>query len=112
MPLMRRRPLLRAAAVGGGAYMAGKSRARSQEREYDQEQRLADLEAQQTAQPMQMAPPPPPPVAVAPPPPPPPAPSGPGDDMIARLQQLGQLHEQGILTDEEFAQQKSLVLGG
>ena len=37
MPLMRRRPLLRAAAVGGGAYMAGKSRARSQERESQQD---------------------------------------------------------------------------
>jgi hypothetical protein len=30
----------------------------------------------------------------------------------ARLQQLGQLHEQGILTDEEFAQQKARILGG
>jgi hypothetical protein len=31
--------------------------------------------------------------------------------MIARLTQLGQLHEQGVLTDEEFAQQKARVLG-
>jgi hypothetical protein len=113
MPMMRRRPLLRAAAVGGGAYMAGKSRQRGQEREYDQEQRLADLEAQQAAPPMQMAPPPQP---MAPPPPPvaPPAPAaaaGPTDDMIARLTQLGQLHDQGVLTDEEFAQQKARVLG-
>jgi hypothetical protein len=30
----------------------------------------------------------------------------------ARLQQLGALHEQGILTDEEFAQQKARILGG
>jgi hypothetical protein len=30
----------------------------------------------------------------------------------ARLQQLGQLHEQGILTDEEFARQKARILGG
>jgi hypothetical protein len=29
-----------------------------------------------------------------------------------RLQQLGQLHEQGILTDDEFAQQKARILGG
>lgn len=29
----------------------------------------------------------------------------------ARLQQLGQLHDQGILTDEEFAQQKARILG-
>jgi hypothetical protein len=32
-------------------------------------------------------------------------------DDTARLQQLGQLHEQGILTDEEFAQQKAKILG-
>src|SRR4051794_20167373 len=110
MPLMRRRPLLRAAAVGGGAYMAGKSRQRSQGRESEQEQRIADLESQQSMaqQPMQMAPPPPPP---PPPPVAPPPSAGPSDDMIARLTQLGQLHEQGVLTDEEFAQQKSRVLG-
>ena len=108
MPLMRRRPLLRAAAVGGGAYMAGKSRANAQQREYEQDQQIADLQAQQTMapeQPMQYAPPPPPP-----PPPAPAAPAGPTDDMIARLTQLGQLHDSGVLTDEEFAQQKARVL--
>ncbi|HEY4826042.1 MAG TPA: SHOCT domain-containing protein [Solirubrobacteraceae bacterium] len=30
---------------------------------------------------------------------------------MARLQDLGKLHEQGILTDEEFAQQKAKILG-
>ena len=99
MPLRRRRPLLRAAAVGGGAYMAGKSRARSQDREMEQEQRIEDLEAQ---------PPPPPAPAYAAPAP---AAAGPSDDAIAKLTQLGQLHEQGVLTDEEFARQKSLLLG-
>ena len=104
MPMMRRRPLLRAAAVGGGAYMAGKSRARSQGREAEQEARLEQLEAQ----------PAPPPAYAAPPPPPPPAPAaaGPSDDAIAKLSQLGQLHEQGVLTDEEFTRQKTLLLGG
>lgn len=96
---MRRRPLLRAAAVGGGAYMAGKSRARSQEREAGQEERIQDLEAQQApAAPAYAAPPP--------------AAAGPSDDAIAKLTQLGQLHEQGILTDEEFTRQKTLLLGG
>jgi hypothetical protein len=104
MPLMRRRPLLRAAAVGGGAYMAGKSRARSQEREAGQEQRLEELEAQPAPAPAYAAPPP----AYAAPPP---AAAGPSDDAIAKLTQLGQLHEQGVLTDEEFARQKSLLLG-
>ena len=103
MPLMRRRPLLRAAAVGGGAYMAGKHRAASQQREMEQDQRIDDLEAQ-PAQPAYAAPPP----AYAAPPP---AAAGPSDDAIAKLTQLGQLHEQGVLTDEEFARQKSILLG-
>ena len=49
----RRRPLLRAAAVGGGAYMAGKHMARKQDDQYaaesDQDQRISDLESQQQA---------------------------------------------------------------
>ncbi|WP_019147207.1 SHOCT domain-containing protein [Timonella senegalensis] len=44
--------------------------------------------------------------------PPAPAPGVPGDDLIARLQQLGQLHQQGILTDQEFAAAKQQILGG
>ena len=51
-------------------------------------------------------------MAAAPPPPaaPPPA-AGTSSDDITRLQQLGALHDQGILTDEEFARQKALILG-
>ena len=30
--------------------------------------------------------------------------------MLEQLKQLGALHEQGILTDDEFAQQKSRLL--
>ena len=37
---------------------------------------------------------------------PPPAP-----DPIEQLKELGQLHEQGVLTDEEFAAQKAKLLG-
>jgi len=48
------------------------------------------------------------PVAAAPPPPPPPPPA---PDPMAQLTQLGQLHAQGILTDEEFAAQKAKILG-
>jgi hypothetical protein len=33
------------------------------------------------------------------------------DPMIAKLKQLGELHEQGVLTDEEFAAQKAKLLG-
>jgi len=47
----------------------------------------------------QQAPPQPAPVAAAPAP-----------DPIEKLKELGQLHEQGILTDEEFAAEKAKVL--
>jgi Short C-terminal domain len=40
---------------------------------------------------------------------PPPAP--PAADPIEQLKELGQLHAQGILTDEEFAAQKARLLG-
>ena len=39
------------------------------------------------------------------------APAGGMDDKIEQLKQLGALHEQGILTDEEFAAQKAKLLG-
>jgi hypothetical protein len=94
---MRRRPLLRAAAVGGSAYYAGKRRQASQEREMEQEARLQNLE-------MQPAPPAPQPAAAAPAP-------GISPDTIQQLQQLGQLRDDGVLTDEEFAQQKAKLLG-
>jgi Short C-terminal domain len=96
MPLMRRRPLLRAAAVGGGAYMYGKHRADAQAEQQSQ----AYYEGQQSA--MSQTP-----QAAAP------APSaGVSTSDVSRLQELGKLHEQGILTDEEFARQKTLILGG
>ena len=47
MPLFRRRPLLRAAAVGGGAYAYGKHRANT---EADQQQQ-AYMEGQQSVAP-------------------------------------------------------------
>jgi hypothetical protein len=33
-----------------------------------------------------------------------------GDDVATQLERLADLHEQGILTDEEFAEQKQKVL--
>ena len=46
-----------------------------------------------------------------PPPPPPPVQAAPQVDVVAQLKELGALHEQGILTDEEFAAQKAKLLG-
>jgi Short C-terminal domain len=92
----RRRPLLRAAAVGGGAYVMGKRHAEGQQDEADQDQRIADLENQQQA---------PAPAAA------PAAPSGGiSSDAMAKLQELGKLRDQGILTDDEFATQKERLL--
>jgi hypothetical protein len=41
----------------------------------------------------------------------PPPQAAPEADPIAKLRELGELHEQGILTDEEFAAQKAKLLG-
>jgi hypothetical protein len=104
----RRRPLLRAAVVGGGAYMAGKHVARRQEeqayQDADQDARLNDLEQQQA--PSQPAP------APAPPPAPAPAqyqqaPAAQASPMIDQLNQLAALHQQGVLTDDEFTAAKA-----
>ena len=40
-----------------------------------------------------------------------PAAPAPADDPIAKLKELGELHQSGVLTDEEFAAQKAKLLG-
>ena len=62
-----------------------------------QSARYADEDAQQYQQQAQVAP-------AAPPP-------EPEDDSAAQLQNLAQLHTQGVLTDEEFAAAKAKILG-
>jgi Short C-terminal domain len=93
---MRRRPLLRAAAVGGTAYVAGrhmanKSAAQAQQ-EDEQDQRIGDLEQQPA--PAQA---PAPAVAAAP-------------SLLDQLNQLDALHQQGALTDNEFTAAKAKLL--
>jgi hypothetical protein len=91
---MRRRPLARAAMVGGAAYYAGKRRQDTMYREDEQEARLQELEARQS-------------VAT------PVAPSGPaGNDAIEQLKELAQLKESGVLTQAEFDAQKQKILQG
>ena len=112
--MMRRRPLLRAAAVGGTAYAVGRSSGRRREEaaqaEADQNQRIADLEQQQYQQPPpQQYQQPPPQQYQQPPPPPQAAPAGPS--MLDQLNQLTELHTQGSLTDEEFAAATAKLLG-
>ena len=92
------RGVARTAVVAGTASaVAGRVNRHQQEKWATQDQQ--QYEQQQAQQ--QYAPPPPPPA---------PAPAG-GSDMIEQLKQLGALHDQGILTDEEFAAQKAKLLG-
>jgi len=97
---VRRRPLLRAAAVGGGAYMVGKRSAQrsamDQQQESDQDQRISNLEQGQGSS-EQAAPVPR-------------QPSGPAS-MSDQLKQLSDLHASGALSDDEFAAAKSRLLG-
>lgn len=98
----RRRPLLRAAVVGGGAYMAGKSHARHsmerQQSEEEQDSRIGDLEQQQAP-------------AQAPAPAPPAQSSAQSSPMVSQLNDLAALHKQGVLTDDEFAAAKAKLIG-
>jgi Short C-terminal domain len=98
--MMRRRPLARAAVVGGVAYHAGKKGQQSRDAEADQNAQIAELQAQQQ-------------YAAAPPPAAAPAPSAAGsDDMVAQLTNLKSLLDQGILTQAEFDMQKQKLLAG
>jgi outer membrane murein-binding lipoprotein Lpp len=89
--------LLRAAAVGGGAYVAGRKMGQradqQQQSEAEQNQRIDDLEQQQAPEPAAE------PAAAA-------APS-----MLDQLNQLTTLHQQGALTDDEFTAAKAKLLG-
>ncbi len=99
---MRRRPLLRTAALGGGAYVMGKRAAQrsadAAQQEAGQDQRISDLE--QSQEPAQAQ-----------------APAAGGDQAPAgpavadQLQQIAAMHEQGVLNDQEFAAAKAKLLG-
>jgi membrane protease subunit (stomatin/prohibitin family) len=94
MFMRRRRPLMRAAVVGGVAYHAGKRVQEGREEDYDRDARIAELEAQQSAQ-----------AAPAPA-------AAPQTDMVEQLQKLATLKDQGILTQAEFDAQKAKLLAG
>jgi hypothetical protein len=115
MMRMRRRSLV-GAAVGTAVVVgtagavshhqqqkyAGQQAAGQEAQEQAYQQGVADAQAQQPA-----APPPAPAPAA---PPPAAAPAAP--DLTAQLQQLSQLHNAGVLSDEEFAQAKQKLLAG
>ena len=93
--------MLRTAAIAGGGaalYHAGKKGQANADHEAAQDAAIEDTAQQQAA---------PPPAA-----PPPPPPGGMSQGSIDELKQLGELHDNGVLTDEEFAAQKAKILGG
>jgi hypothetical protein len=96
MPLMRRGPGL-VRTVGRTAVIAGTASAVSGRVQHRQQEKYASQDQAQYEQEMAAAPPP--------------APAAGGPDINAELTQLAQLHDQGILTDEEFAAKKAQILG-
>ena len=79
--------VLKAAAIGGTAYYAGKKI--HEKRQEDQDQTNVAPAASV-----------PEPAAAT------------GTDTVAQLQQLAQMHDSGVLTDEEFASAKQKLLAG
>lgn len=112
---MRPRPLVRAAGVAATtAVVAGTAGAvhHHQQQKYaqqdmaaQQQQQMAYQQGVADAQAQQQYAPPPPQYA------PEPAPDA-GSDLTAQLQQLAQLYNAGVLSDEEFAAAKAKLLGG
>ncbi len=89
MPLLR--TMARTAVIAGTATSVSNRTSRRQQGRWAQQE-------QQQEQPQQQAPAP---VAAA----------APEVDPIERLKELGQLHESGVLTDQEFAAEKAKILG-
>jgi predicted flap endonuclease-1-like 5' DNA nuclease len=109
------RAVVRTAVVGGTAYAVGHhaatKSAEQQQMDAQQNAQIADMQDQQAAQQQQAAQPvyqqpAPPPQAAAPA-----QSTGLTPDDITQLQQLGKLHESGILTDAEFEAAKQKILG-
>ena len=98
MGLMRRGPGL-VRTVGRTAVIAGTANAVSGRVQHRQQEKYSAQDEQQYEQQMAAQ------AAAAPPP------AAPQTDMNAELTQLAQLHQQGILTDEEFAAKKAQILG-
>lgn len=92
----------RTAAITGTATAVNRSVTQRAGAREQQAMDAAAYQAQQQAQ--QYAPPP------APAPAAPAAPASGGDDLTAKLVQLAQLHEAGVLSDEEFAAAKAKLL--
>ncbi|MFD9679765.1 SHOCT domain-containing protein [Rhodococcus sp. NPDC059969] len=88
----------RTAVVAGTAKATSNAMDRRSQRKADEQQQAYQQQySQQQAPPAQVAP-----VQSVPP-------SG-ADDLVSKLQELGQLHQSGLLTDAEFAAAKAQLL--
>jgi BMFP domain-containing protein YqiC len=85
---------MRAAMVGGAAYHVGKRTQQGRDDDAYRDARIDELEAQQTQQQMAAAPPP----------------KADSNEVIAQIQKLGQLKDQGLITEAEFEVQKTKLL--
>jgi len=98
--------------VARTAVVAGTASAVAGRVNHRQQQKWAGQSQPQYEEPQYAPPPPqyvePTPVYAAPPAPAPAA--APEPDRMDQLKQLGELHAQGILTDEEFASEKAKIL--
>ena len=106
--------MARTAVVAGTATAVSNRVSRRQANRWSQQDQSAYAEPQyaqpQYAQPQYA----PPQYAQPAPPAPAPAPAAAAsgtDDMLHQLRELGELKDQGILTEEEFAAQKARILG-
>jgi Short C-terminal domain len=86
----RRRPLARAAMIGGGAYALGKRSGQGSAADGDQ---VGAADGGQDDQAVPAAPS-----------------GGLSDSAVGQLEQLGELKERGVLTIDEFNEQKKKIL--
>ena len=92
--------MARTAVIAGTATATSNAVSRRQQGRAQQQADAAAYQEQQYA--------PPPPQQYAPPAP---VAAPAGDDLVTKIQELAQLHQQGILTDDEFAAAKQRLLG-
>ena len=96
------RGIARTAAIAGTATAVSNRVSRRQANRWAQKDQAAYAQQYQAAQPVY--------VQQAPAPAAPPV-ASPENDMLDQLAKLGELHNNGILTDEEFNAQKAKILG-
>jgi Short C-terminal domain/Domain of unknwon function (DUF3824) len=103
------RGVARTAVVAGTATAVSNRVSRRQANRWAQQDQSTYAQ-QQYAQPQYEQPQYEQPQYAQPPPPPATTPSSGRDEMLDQLRQLGELRDQGVLTDEEFAAQKARIL--